>query len=164
MPYVFFLDRELTSKMNSIIELNVAVICGCLAVVRPFLRRHFPGLLGESRVESKPCYNKSSGSKANYFLRGNPRNRNHSNGSIAQLSYPPKALPSWDGTGYSQDIVAKKAKHHMTAGQTGVSAGDDLEMGPMKAAANTTVPATDNNNTVPEDKIMRTREVDVQRW
>lgn len=40
--------------INSIAEVNVGIICGCMPTLKPLLRRHFPSLLGTSYSNAGP--------------------------------------------------------------------------------------------------------------
>ena len=47
MLYTSDLSRAIVVPTSlSVVEANLSVICGCLIVARPFLRRHLPFLLG----------------------------------------------------------------------------------------------------------------------
>ena len=50
---------------TSIIEINLAVSCGCLSVIRPFLRHHLPGLIGDTHNRPTPNLATPSSSKYN---------------------------------------------------------------------------------------------------
>lgn len=111
--------------------MNLAVSCGCLSIIRPFLRHHFPLLVGETRATGAEKYNKAKPS--DYFsskrtpISGSRRNYDPT-GSKAQLSHADNsALGSWDADamGYSQDVKVE--------GGMGVKTGryDDLELGEL---------------------------------
>ena len=142
---------------NSAIELCVVITCGCLSVIRPFLRHFFPALLGEKRSGSSSRYNKA---KADFFLYGRRRGQSGSAGSITQLGQPYHTGSSWDDTGYTQDIRAASAVDRTVIGKAG--APDDLEMNLVGEQGTGTVHALSDDK-MPMDRIMMTQEVDVRR-
>lgn len=108
-----------------IIEMNLAVTCGCLSVIRPFLRRHFPVLMGESHSTGADKYNKATPS--DYFLRQRSRPQHNPHSSVAKLSYPGD-IASWDATGYTQEI---KSNNSFGLGKGDVHVDEGLEMGAL---------------------------------
>ena len=132
------------------------IICGCLSVIRPFLRHFFPALLGEKRSDSSSRYNKA---KADFFLYGRRRGQSGSTGSITQLGQPYHTGSSWDDTGYIQDIRATRAVDRTVTGNAGTP--DDLEMNRVGEPGTGTVHAL-SDDTMPKDRIMMTKEVDVR--
>ena len=72
---------QLTPPPNSVVEINLAVACGCLSVIRPFLRHHFPLLLGETR-KSRPyssSYERYRKAKPSDYFSSTSSNSKHLN-------------------------------------------------------------------------------------
>lgn len=149
--------------LQSIVEINLAVACGCLAAIRPFLRRHFPLLIGESRNSHADRYSKVS--RKEYFARSKPRTADNISESNARLSHGNHNLPSWEALGYSQEV---KAIH---GGDP--YAIDDLELSPVEPEARLKRhealddqfihAVTSTDETEEPQGIMKTTEINVQR-
>ena len=61
---------------SSVVEINLAVICGSLIVLKPLIRHHFPALLGgRSRYDSKQNYPKD----ASFYTHSNYKTKISSN-------------------------------------------------------------------------------------
>ena len=149
------IDRPVISA----IELCVVVTCGCLSVIRPFLRHVFPILMTDASHQTSRT--KYSNGKTNFFLY-NKRNRagqSGSTGSVTQLGQP-YLDSSWNNTEYIQDIRATR-----TADPTGYgkirSTNDDMEMGAIKGDKNGDIRALSRE--LPQEGIMIKKEVAVQR-
>ena len=145
--------------VNSAIELCVVVTCGCLSVIRPFLRHVFPVLMtNASRQTSRTKYSKGA---TNFFLY-NKRNRagqSGSTGSVTQLGQP-YLDSSWNNTEYVQDIGATRTADPTEFGKTR-STNDDLEMGAIKGDEIGDTRALSHE--LPQEGIMIKKEVAVQR-
>lgn len=120
--------RLYTDNFDSIVEINLAVACGCLAVIRPFLRHHFPKLMGETRNSRTEQYDKAS--RSDYFsrrVRSNRRTLDDSGSeSKARLSHGNHNLPGWNAVAYAQDTKA-------TCSRAIDKSSDDLELGDLES-------------------------------
>lgn len=100
------------------VECNLSIICGCLMVLRPFLRRHFPGVLGGEYRR----YNKSPGGDlvgGAYDGPHGPNSRSEYKTKISAAGYGKgSTLRSWPG-----------GKNRSHGGDDGMDVGGDMELG-----------------------------------
>ncbi|KAI9761537.1 MAG: hypothetical protein M4579_000928 [Chaenotheca gracillima] len=103
-----------------IVELNLAVVCGCLSIIKPFLRRHIPIVLGESRG-SRGGYNRSapyghfngSRSRSRGVPAGSAKDKGMFGGSGTDSSTGGPGTP-WVQSDFKSDVISSTTASNPT--------------------------------------------------
>lgn len=138
------------------VECNLSIICGCVMVLRPFLRRHFPRVLGADYRRYK-----SPGPQGAYDGPHGPSSRSEYKTKISASYGKGSVGRSWPGLG---------TKNRLHSDETAV---DDMEMarwggkdktGPRsESEENIIVPAAEVHPHGHVPGILKTVDVDIRR-
>ena len=156
---------QLTPK-TSVIEINLAVSCGCLSVIRPFLRHHFPLLIGDTRPTPTPSSKYNKARPSDYFLKRAPKVKTaddsylSTTSSKAQLSQTQDIETGWDKEaeiGYSQKVESEGKNMRSQPNPE-----FDFELGAMGRGRDDIALGQRVNEGTNNDGIMKTVEYDVR--